>query len=39
MFLGGEFPHKIEAVFGWVRGGFYGVGLWEVEMLWVWVMV
>jgi hypothetical protein len=38
MFFAGEFYHKIEAVFCWVRGGFYGFGLWEVEMLWVWVM-
>jgi hypothetical protein len=38
MFLDGEFPHKIEAVFCWVQGGFYGFGLWEVKMLWVQVM-
>ncbi len=38
MFLVGEFSHKIEAVFCWVRGGFYGFGLWEVKMLWFWVM-
>jgi hypothetical protein len=38
MFLAGEFPHKIEAVFCWIRGGFYGFVLWEVEMLCVRVM-
>ncbi len=38
MFFAGEFPHKIEAVLSWVWGGFYGFGLWEFEMLWVWVM-
>ncbi len=32
------FPHKIEAVFCWVQGGFYGSGLWKVKMLWVQVM-
>jgi hypothetical protein len=38
MFFAGElFPHKIEAVFCWVEGGFYGFGLWEVKMLWLWV--
>jgi hypothetical protein len=36
MFLVGEFSYKIEAVVGiWVQDGF---GLWEVKMLWVWVM-
>ncbi len=34
----GEFSHKIEADFCWVWEGFYGFGLWEVEMLWVRVM-
>jgi hypothetical protein len=38
MFLAGEFSHKIEAVFAGFEGVFYGFGLWEVEMLWVWVM-
>jgi hypothetical protein len=39
MFLAGEFPHKIEAVFLLdLRGFFYGFGLWEVEMLRVQVM-
>ncbi len=39
MFFAGQFPHKIiEAVFGWVSGGFYGLGLWEVKMVWVRVM-
>jgi hypothetical protein len=28
MFFAGKFPHKIEAVFCWVQGGF----------LWVWIM-
>ncbi len=37
MFLAGEFSGKIQAVICWVQGGFYGFGLWEVEMLWVWV--
>jgi hypothetical protein len=38
MFLAGEFSYKIEAVFCWVRRGFYGFGSWEVKMLWVRVM-
>jgi hypothetical protein len=40
MFLAVEFrPHKIEAVFCWVRGSFYRFGLWwEFKMLWVRVM-
>jgi hypothetical protein len=38
MFLDREFSYEMEAVFCWVQGGFYGFGLWEVEMLWVWVM-
>jgi hypothetical protein len=35
LFLAGEFPHKIEAVFLLGSRGFYGFGLWKVEMLWV----
>jgi hypothetical protein len=34
MFLAGIFSHKNEAVFCWVREGFYGFGLWEAPMLW-----
>jgi hypothetical protein len=37
MLFAGKFSLKIEAVFCWIRGGFYGFGLWEVKMLWVWV--
>ncbi len=36
-FLPGEFS-VYETVFCWVQGGFYRFGLWEVEVLWVWVM-
>jgi hypothetical protein len=32
-----RFPHNIEAVFFWIRGVFYGFGLWEVKMLWIQV--
>jgi hypothetical protein len=40
MLFAGGFPNKVEAVFFlfyffWAWGGFYGCGLWEVEMLWV----
>ncbi len=34
----GLIPHKIEAVFLLGSRGFYGLGLWEVKMLWVQVM-
>ncbi len=30
-------PIKIKD-FLWVRGRFYGFGLWEVKILWVWIM-
>jgi hypothetical protein len=30
-------PIKIKH-FLWVQGGSYGFGLWEVKMLWVWIM-
>jgi hypothetical protein len=38
MLLAGRQTHKNKAFFLWVRGGFYGFGLWEVNMLWVWIM-
>ncbi len=34
----GRLSHKSGALFCWVQRGFYGCGLWEVEMLWVRVM-
>ncbi len=37
MLLAGRQTNKNRAFF-WFRGGFYGFGLWEVKMLWVWIM-
>jgi hypothetical protein len=36
MFFAGKFPHKILKLFFAGLEGFYGFGLWEVKMLWVW---
>jgi hypothetical protein len=37
MLLAGRQTHKNNGFF-WVRWGFHGFGLWEVKMLWVWIM-
>jgi hypothetical protein len=40
MLLAGKQTHKNKAFFmgSTVLGGFYGFVLWEVKMLWVWIM-